>query len=55
MAMYLTIAVIVGLLFVITGGMYWLLRPRKEVQPGAFHNDGVGSGSSPSDGSGGVH
>jgi hypothetical protein len=48
--MYLTIAVIAGLLIGIPGGMYWLLRPRKEVPPGPFHNDsGPSIGGGPVD------
>ena len=56
--MYLTIAIIVLLLIAIPGGLYWLLRPRKGVQPGSFHqNDqttgqlGAGGHSAGGDGS----
>lgn len=36
--MYLTIAVLVFLVVAIPGGMYWLLRPRKDVKPDGFHH-----------------
>jgi hypothetical protein len=36
--MVLTIAVIVFCLFAIPALLFWLLRPRKEVTPGAYHN-----------------
>ena len=55
--MYLTTAIIVLLLVAITGGMYWLLRPRKGVTPGPFHqNDrttGQLGGGHPGGGDGG--
>ncbi len=42
--MVLSIAIIVLLLVAIPGGLYWLLRPRKDVQPGPFHqNDSAAS------------
>ena len=36
--MYLTIAVIVGLAVGIPACMYWLLRPRKDIKPGPYHD-----------------
>ena len=38
MDVYLTITVLVLLLIVIPAAMYWLLRPRKDVTPGPYHN-----------------
>jgi hypothetical protein len=50
--MYLTIAIIVGLLVAIPGGIFWLLRPRKDVKPGPFHqNDDIGAYSPGNDAS----
>ena len=53
--MYETIAVIVFLLFALPALLVWLLRPRKDVTPGAFHNDfGPGPGDT-HHGDGGSH
>ena len=48
--MYTTIAVIVFLLVAIPGLFLWLLRRRKDVKPGPFHDDyGPGVGGVPID------
>ncbi len=48
--MVFTIAIIVGLLIVLPALLLWLLRPRKQVTPGPFHDQlsgpgGTGGGS----------